>query len=222
MYDRRYNYSPYAYALNNPLVNIDLYGYTDWNAVLQGSAAFVGGLGSTIGGVAAACTPTGVGQIGGAVLISTGIPAMGLGIAKIAAGIKDNGSAENVPLGLGETLGMAGDAVVGNENGELRNVGAVTDIATSVVAGGLPKTIVEQAALGVQVATTTNSIVNSDNSTTGQTEVNTTTNTETQGTNNESTTTASDNTTIVTTPVRNIDTNNTQIDPQIYDEYFKE
>ncbi len=217
-----YEWSPYAYVLNNPIRRLDLYGFTDWDAIIKGSATFIGGLGSTVGGVAAASTPTGVGQIGGAVLITSGIPAMGLGIGMIAAGIKDNGTADKIPGGLIETVGMAGDAVLGNENGELRNVGAAADIATNVIAGGVPKTMIEQAALGVQVVTTANSIINTGNTMTEQTGGNTTVTTESQGVNNGSTTAARDNTTVVTAPVKNIDTNNTHVDQKIYDEYLRE
>ena len=151
----------YSYVLNNPIVNIDPNGLTDWNAIIKGSATFVGGAGSVIGGVAAASTPTGVGQIGGAMLITGGIPAMGLGIAKIVEGIKDDGSNKNVPGSVMESLGMAGDAVIGNDASQLQNAGTVLDIATNLSVGGIPKTVIEQGALAVEVISTGQAIVES-------------------------------------------------------------
>lgn len=150
MYDKHYEWSPYVYVLNNPLLNCDIYGYTDWNAVKKGSITLVGGLASTIGGIAAASTPTGVGQVGGAVLISTGIPSIGLGIGTIVKGFKDDGTAGEMPQGVNEALGIAGDKLLGNDNGELRKVGEVVDVAASLAGGG-PKTPVEAFILGAQV-----------------------------------------------------------------------
>jgi RHS repeat-associated protein len=54
MYARHYDWTPYAYVLNNPIINIDLYGFTDWKAIMKGSAMVVGGLTSVIGAVTAA------------------------------------------------------------------------------------------------------------------------------------------------------------------------
>ena len=153
--------SIYSYVLNNPIINIDPNGLTDWNAIVKGTATLIGGAGSVIGGVAAASTPTGVGQVGGAMLITSGVPAMGLGIAKIVEGIKDDGSNKNVPGSVIESLGMAGDKVLGNENGQLQSTGAALDIGLNIGVGGIPKTAIEQGALAVEVISTGQSIIES-------------------------------------------------------------
>lgn len=137
MYDRHYDWSPYAYVLNNPIANLDLYGLTDWSTVLEGVATFTGGLLATAGGIAAAGTPTGVGQVGGAFLISTGVPAMGFGVAQVIDGIQNDG-AFDIPGGVTEAVGLAADKGLGNENNELRITGSITDM----VSGGAPKALV--------------------------------------------------------------------------------
>lgn len=156
--ERYYHFSMYAYVLNNPIRRIDIYGLTDWDGVLKGTAVAVGGLLGTVGGIAACLTPTGVGQVGGGALISLSIPSMGLGTAMIIQGFSDK-PIDDVPSGVIESLGMAGDAMVGNENDELRNVGAVGDIAATLGLGGLPKTATEATILGVEVYYTTKDIV---------------------------------------------------------------
>lgn len=195
MHDRHYNYSPYAYVLNNPLLNIDLYGYTDWPTVLKGSATFVGGLGATVGG---------------AVLVTAGVPAMGLGIGQIVDGIVNDG-ATDLPSGVGETVGMGIDAAIGDGSNTFENIGSVTDIAVSLV-GGAPATAVEQVALGVQVVSTANDIVGTnDNS-----------NTQTTGGTTTETTAASDNTSVSTnTPVENVDVSNVKVDEKFVNEFFE-
>jgi RHS repeat-associated protein len=166
MYARHYDWTPYAYVLNNPIINIDLYGFTDWKAIMKGSAMVVGGLTSVIGGVAAASTPTGVGQYAGGAAIVTGVPTMGVGIGMIVAGIKDDGTAEKVPTGPGETAGMAGDKLMGNENNELRNAGSALDLGINIATAN-PQTVVEEVALGVDVAISVDGIVNNDNNNSG-------------------------------------------------------
>jgi len=220
LHDRHYDWSPYVYVLNNPICKIDLYGLTYWDAVWQGIAGFTGGLASTTGGVAAAMTPTGVGQLGGAALISLGVPAMGLGIAKIVTGFKDNGSAENVPLGLGETLGMGVDKVAGNENGEFRKIGAVTDIVTNLAVGGIPKTSVEVLATGSQIIGTASDILNTDSGTGNQTTGNATTASRSQVTNSEITKAVVDNTTVVNAPVKNMDSVDLEAAKKAFNEQF--
>jgi RHS repeat-associated protein len=159
LYDRHYEWSPYAYVLNNPMLNVDLYGFTDWPTVIKGAATFTAGLGGTVFGVAAASTPTGIGQFGGAILITTGVPAMGLGLGQIVDGFINNG-ATNLPGGFGETLGMSVDKVLGNENGGLRKAGSVIDIATNFSAG-TPATVAEKVAIGVLTVDILKNIVGS-------------------------------------------------------------
>ncbi len=53
MFEKHYDWSPYAYVLNNPILNIDLYGLTDWNAIWKGSGMVVTGTASVILGAGA-------------------------------------------------------------------------------------------------------------------------------------------------------------------------
>jgi RHS repeat-associated protein len=209
MFNRHYDWSPYAYVLNNPLGNIDLYGLTDWKAIWKGSAMVIGGLASTIGGVAAASTPTGVGQVTGTFLVTTGVPTMGVGIGMIAAGIKDDGTSKKIPGGPVETTGIIGDKLLGNENDELRKAGSVGDIVLNLAAGA-PKTAIEQVALGVQVATTVSDIIDTDN--------NTQTNKSSSTVNSGSNTVPEikrDNTNVVTSlPIIKVETNSNQVKKQ--------
>jgi hypothetical protein len=209
MYDRHYDWSPYVYVLNNPLALIDLNGYTDWPTIVKGAATLVGGLGATIGGVAAASTPTGVGQIGGVILISTGVPAMGLGIGQIVDGIVNDGSTD-LPSGIMESTLKAVDATVGNGETNLGDIGAVMDIGISLV-GGLPSTAVEQVALGVEVISTANDLIGSND--------NNGTNTS-ESVDQTENFTVSDNTNVAKIPVPVIDINNVQINNALIEVYF--
>ena len=153
MYDRYHNLSPYIYVKNNPIMNLDLYGFTDWPTVLKGVATITAGAISTFGGIAAALTPTGAGQIGGAVAITTGIPAMGIGVGIIVDGFANDG-AKNLPSGPLETAGLVGDKLLDNKNNELRNSGSVADIVT----GGKPGNVTEAVVTGVQAGFTAKDI----------------------------------------------------------------
>ena len=164
MYARHYDWSPYAYVLNNPLANIDLYGLTDWSKILKGAATFTAGLGSTVGGVAAAMTPTGVGQVGGAILISTGTASMGLGASMIVDGAKDG--TLDIPGGVNEGLGMALDDISGNENEGFRKAGAVADVAANF-AGGAPETAIEKVAVAILAVDAANSIISDGDGSSG-------------------------------------------------------
>jgi uncharacterized protein RhaS with RHS repeats len=207
MFDRHYDWSPYVYVLNNPLANIDLYGFTDWKAVLKGAATFVAGLGSTIGGCAVGCTPTGVGQAAAAVLISTGVPSMGLGVGIMVAGFRDDGTAKNIPAGVNEAFGMAMDKVAGNDNEGLRKAGSVADVAANF-AGGVPKTVVEKVSVAILAGDAVNSIASSTES------KNTQTNSGSNPTNTENNITVASDKTKVVTQTRNfvVDTKNLKLD----------
>jgi len=139
MSERYYESAPYVYVLNNPIRRIDIKGYTDWDAILKGMATTVSGVVGTVVGGAAIISPIlGIGQVGGAALVSTSIPAAGLGIGMVIAGIKDNNSAGNIPGGVFEASGMAVDAAMGNDKPVARNAGSVTDLGVSVALGGVP------------------------------------------------------------------------------------
>ncbi|ASB48638.1 hypothetical protein CDL62_05525 [Alkalitalea saponilacus] len=144
MYDHHFGWSPYVYVLNNPIQNIDLYGYTDWKTVGSGIAVTAGGLTSTIGGIGAAITPTGAGQVGGAALISAGIPSIGLGI--IIEGVRDNGNGQNIPGGLGEAGGMMYDQAKSDGGTAGRQIGTLVDFGVNVSGGA--STLTEKVVVG--------------------------------------------------------------------------
>ena len=124
--------SPYVYCKSNPVCRIDLDGRADWQAVYDGSLSVVGGALSCIAGGTAACTPTGVGQVAGAVLISTGIVGMGLGTTQIIAGFVDVPNASNIPTGCVEAIGMVSDAVFNLD--KCQTVGGYVDMGVGISA----------------------------------------------------------------------------------------
>jgi len=186
MHDRHYDWSPYVYVLSNPMANIDLNGYTDWPTVIKGAATFSTGLSSTIGGIKLACTVPVAGQVGGAILISTGVPSIGLGINIMADGFNDRTS--NIPGGVNQSLGMAGDAIVGNENAELEKAGSLVDLSINF-ASGIPTKVLEIAATGVVTGFTIEEILDSDNPTKSESNIEET---------NDKTTAVQDNTRVNT------------------------
>ncbi|GEP88940.1 RHS repeat-associated core domain-containing protein [Chitinophaga terrae (ex Kim and Jung 2007)] len=135
-------YSPYVYVLNNPIRKYDVKGLYYWDAVLRGTYMILGGGLGIAGGAAAAATPTGVGQVFGAVAIPTGATSVGLGFAKIMVGLQPNDGhkADNIPGGISETLGMGIDYMSGNKAATARNAGQVVYGLVGLITGGLPKT----------------------------------------------------------------------------------
>lgn len=81
---------------------------------------------------------TGVGAGVGVASIMAGSGAIGCGVAQIVDGAANDGK-NNVPSGLGELVAANADKAFGNENGELRKIAAVSDLAISIAIGGIPK-----------------------------------------------------------------------------------
>ncbi len=160
--ERHYDWSPYVYVLNNPLSNIDLYGYTDWKAVGRGVAVTTGGILGTISGVGLAMTPTGAGQIAGAGLISLGIPSVGLGMGIIIEGFQDKGRSEGIPGGVNEAVGMMVDKHKGDGSNTYRKVGALVDLGVNISGG--TSTLTEKVVVGALAIDFFDSVTSSDNS----------------------------------------------------------
>ncbi len=152
--ERNYYSSVYGYVLNNPIRRLDLRGLTDWDAVLKGAGATFSGLVAIAGGIAMTAMPTGVTQVFGAMAITTGVTGTGLGIATMIAGFKDNGSADRIPGGIGETVGMAVDKVAGNDPKKPvgKVVGAWADFSIGLVFGGKPPSPLEMPSFGIELA----------------------------------------------------------------------
>ncbi|MBQ4478998.1 MAG: RHS repeat-associated core domain-containing protein [Bacteroidales bacterium] len=125
--------SPYTYCADNPVKLVDPNGEDfgippKTKAFINGALTTLGGLAGTVGGIAACAT--GVGGPMGGVAISLGIPSIGLGIVQMYDAVTTGGE-NNVPGGVGESIGQAVDAVSENKNGTGAKVGAFLDIVCS-------------------------------------------------------------------------------------------
>ncbi|WP_343703047.1 DUF6443 domain-containing protein [Chitinophaga sp.] len=166
MAERHYEYSVYAYVLNNPIRRLDLRGLTDWDAVLKGAGATVGGVLGVVGGALMTAAPTGLTQVLGAGLITVSVPSIGLGISQMVAGFKDNGSAGNIPGGIGEVSGMAVDKIVKNDPKKPigRITGAWVDFGMGLMFGKTPPTLKDAPSTAITISYGINDM---DNASTG-------------------------------------------------------
>jgi RHS repeat-associated protein len=147
--EKNYGYSPYVYVLNNPVRKTDIGGYIDWDAVLKGLGTATAGVGGVIAGGLMVAAPTGVTQVAGGVVITLSVPSVGLGIAMVASGFKDNKSAEKIPGGVFEATGMAVDKAAHNTTPVGRSIGGVADLAVGVALTGRPDKLMDKASFGV-------------------------------------------------------------------------
>ena len=123
---------PYQYAGNNPVAIVDPTGMAGEDpkeaervssTVSLGAAVagVVAGVGEIVGGFTAMLAPTGVSQVGGAVLISIGIGTVSFSGAKLVDAIDAVGNdrpVSDIPTGYGELTGGAVDKGLGG-SGEL-------------------------------------------------------------------------------------------------------
>ncbi len=149
MSDKYPNLTPYAYCANNPVILVDPDGRDPRPGdppkypVLKGVLTTAGGVLSVVGGVGLCLTPTGVSQVAGAALISTGVPSIGLGIGQIYDGVTNKGQA-NIPGGIGEAIGQGIDKVTSNGNNTFAKTGEFLDI----LSGGKPQNAAEAVVTG--------------------------------------------------------------------------
>jgi len=146
--EAHYEASPYAYVVNDPVKRIDINGLIDGITIFRGAVTTLSGALTTAGGIAAFLAPTGVTQVGGGILISTGIPTTGLGIAMIIEGIKKDHASGNIPGGVIESVGMGVDKVVQKINNDKtipgygRLTGEWMDLAVGLKISP-PKTVID-------------------------------------------------------------------------------
>ena len=107
--------SPYVYVRNNPLNRFDPDGYVDWPQVGLGALGVLGGIGQTISGgaIVAGTGVTGVGAVGGVIVMTHGLSITGFGLATMIAGFQDNGT--EVPGGPFEAIGQEISKATGSE-----------------------------------------------------------------------------------------------------------
>ena len=120
----------YGYVLNDTINFIDPYGLIRWGTVGKGTAKVVFGAVGVAGGAVAASTPTGIGQVVGAVGILAGSSAIGFGVSQIIAGFTDN----EIPF-----MGVKEAVIYGTTSGlkqkNLLAANEILDMIPSIVSG---------------------------------------------------------------------------------------
>ena len=131
--------SPYLYCANNPVNRVDPDGLTDWRAVGKGAITMLGGIGTTVGGVALATGTGGAATPLSAYLVIEGGSEVIFGFGILLAGFASDNSEDqsvlidSIPTGLTNTIAKTVDVLTGDEN---HTIERIADAAQTVVTAG--------------------------------------------------------------------------------------
>jgi hypothetical protein len=98
--------------------------------IVKGVGLIAGGVVQWIGGVAAASTPTGVGQIGGTLLIMNGSTTIGFGVATLI-----NNGKKDIPTGTAQAICRGIDQINKDESHTAEKVGSMVDFLAGLPSG---------------------------------------------------------------------------------------
>ena len=145
--EKYYSISPYAYCAGNPVNRVDPDGLIDKEWLKKGGATFGAGMVATIGGGIA--VSSGVGAAFGAYAISTGIPAIGLGLGMLVVGLftdptpEGREALERMPTGLMNAIGKASDIAFETGNHEIERTANLVDAMIGLGTLSQPNSVIE-------------------------------------------------------------------------------
>ena len=154
--EKYYSISPYAYCAGNPVNRIDPNGLIDKEWLKKGGSTLGVGFVATIGGGIA--VSSGVGVAPGAYALSTGIPAIGLGVAMIIVGLTTDPTPEGrqaleaMPTGVLNSIGKAADLALETDNHPVERAADLIDAVIGLGTLSKPNNIMDAVLNGATIA----------------------------------------------------------------------